>query len=96
MPCHLSPLKNISKNSSSIPHHLMPRHLSPLKNNSRNLRKSPHASHLFPLKNNSENSSSMSHHLSLLKNNSKNSPHHLFYQKVIMKIQGAYHITLLH
>jgi hypothetical protein len=37
MPCHISPLKNNSENSSS-----MSRHLSLLKNNSKNLRKSPH------------------------------------------------------
>jgi hypothetical protein len=36
-PCHISPLKNNSKNSSCMSHHL-----SLLKNNSKNLTKSPH------------------------------------------------------
>jgi hypothetical protein len=49
MPCHLSPLQNISENSMSMPHHLMSRHLSPLKNNSANLRKSPHATSPFSI-----------------------------------------------
>jgi hypothetical protein len=42
MPHHLSPLKNNSKNSSSMPHHL-----SLLKNNPKKSRKSPHATSPF-------------------------------------------------
>jgi hypothetical protein len=38
-------IKNIFKNSRSIPHHL-----SPLKNNSKNSRKSPHATSPFSIK----------------------------------------------
>jgi hypothetical protein len=83
MPCHLSSLKNISKNSRSMIHHLIPHHLSQLKINSKNLRKSPYVTSPFSIEKKSENSSSMSYHLmschiSLLKNNSKNlrkSPH---------------------
>jgi hypothetical protein len=42
MPRHLSPLKNNSKNLSSMPHHL-----SLLKNNPKKSRKSPHATSPF-------------------------------------------------
>jgi hypothetical protein len=49
MSCHILPLKNISKNSMSMTHHLMPHHLSPLKNNSKNSRKSPHATSPFSI-----------------------------------------------
>jgi hypothetical protein len=42
MPHHLSPLKNNSKNLSSMPHHL-----SLLKNNPKKSRKSPHATSPF-------------------------------------------------
>jgi hypothetical protein len=81
MSCHLSLLKNISKNLRSMSHHLMPHHLSPLKNNSKN-----QENHLLP------------HHLSI-ENNCKNSKkitwcHITFlYWKLILKIQGAWHIT---
>jgi hypothetical protein len=73
MSCHISPLKNISKISSSMPHQLMSRHPSPLKNNSKKSRKSPLMPHHLSLsKNNFKNSSSMLHYISQLKNNSKN------------------------
>jgi hypothetical protein len=73
MTCHLSPLKNISKNSSSMPHHLS-QSKTLLKIQENHI--TPH--HLSPLQDNAENSSSIPHHLmpchlSLLKNNSKNS-----------------------
>jgi hypothetical protein len=82
-------------------------HLSPLKINSKNSRKSTHAMPPFSIENNSKNSSSMSHHLmthhiSLLKSNSKNlrkSPHATLpfsIEKIILKIQGACHITSCH
>jgi hypothetical protein len=59
MSCQLFPLKNISKNSRTMPHHL-----SPLKNNSKNYLM-PH--HISPLKNNSENSYiSITHYMSLI------------------------------
>jgi hypothetical protein len=45
MACHFSPLKNISKNLRSMPHHL-----SPLENNSKNSIKSLMSHHLSPLK----------------------------------------------
>jgi hypothetical protein len=42
-------LKNNSKNSRSMPHHLMPCHISPLKNNFENLRKSPYPTSLLSI-----------------------------------------------
>jgi hypothetical protein len=48
-------LKNNSKKSSSMSHHLMPHHISLLKSNSKNSRKSPNATSPFSIKNNSKN-----------------------------------------
>jgi hypothetical protein len=50
MPCHISLLKNISKNSRSMPHHLVLRYLFSLKNNSKNSKKSPHGMSPFSIK----------------------------------------------
>jgi hypothetical protein len=71
MPHHLSLLKNNSKNSSSMPHHLMTRLLSLLKIilKIKENHLMPH--HLSPLKNNFENTGSMPSHISPFKNNLK-------------------------